>query len=128
AAEPVIGHDQRRAWRQQLADALDGFRRKVDASKRLRSGRRRPPIVGGGWLDIPALLAAADVDWTGHMLSRHADRVPAHAGAAILDFHGGEDVGAQRLLRVRDLDRHLKYRDETLPHEDLLLPLADKDC
>src|SRR5262249_62432893 len=77
-------------------------------------------------LDVPASLAATDVDRTGQTLGRHGDRVPAYAGAAVLDFHRRENVGAQRLLRVGNLDRHVEQRDETLPHKDLLLRVAEE--
>src|SRR5215470_11242700 len=83
-AEPMIGHDQRRARRQQLADALDGFRREIDAIERLRRGRGRlAAIVSGDRLEVSGLPATADVNRTGLVLGRHADRIPAHAAAAI---------------------------------------------
>src|SRR5215467_8165525 len=78
-------------------------------------------------LGVLATPLAANLDRIGRMLRRHADRVPAHARAVVLDFHGGEDVGAERLLRIGDLDRHIEDRDKALAYEDLLLPLADED-
>src|SRR5262245_65758550 len=71
-AEAVIGHDQRRAGSEQLADALDRLGRQVDALERFVGARRR---LGVGerrrLLDLLATPLAANLDWAGRMFGRH---------------------------------------------------------
>src|SRR5262249_30794485 len=92
--------------------------------ERLRGGRGRLQLPGGGRRGVPLVALATD---SARRLGRHGDRVPAHAAAVVRELEGGEDMGAERPIRVGDLDRHLENRNKALPHEDLLLSLADKD-
>ena len=58
---------------------------------------------------------------------RHRHHVPAHARSAVHDLQRGEGVGAERLARVGDFDRHVEQRHEGVADEDPLLLAADED-
>src|SRR6266436_5197454 len=124
----LIGDKQRGARGHQRADALKRFRREFDTVERVDGGlaqgirhERHWPLVARG-----AALAFRWLRTTCRPVVAKRNREPADADTLVHRPAGGEDVGAERLLRPRDRDRDVEHGRKTLADEQLAELTANK--